>query len=191
MVRKWDFGSAGHLRGHKATLFEGGVRSSLVVWAPGFMEDSVEGTRNKSSIFSALDLVPTLLSIAGVEAEADFDGENLQDTLLGVSQASRSEPLFFRRPPDREEFRHYIELPDLAVRDGQWKLYCDYDGASPELYDLEKDPSETKNVVSEHSEIAGRLTHAVLRWNASMPKDRGEALGQKLREARKRKANSN
>lgn len=181
------FGSAGHLRGHKATLFEGGVRSSLVVWAPGFMEDSVEGSRNTASIFSAIDLVPSLLSIAGVDAETDFDGENLRDTLLGASQASRSQPLFFRRPPDREDFRHYTELPDLAVRDGQWKLYCDYDGASPELYDLANDPSETTNVIAQHSKIAGQLTHAVLRWNASMPKDRGEELGRKVRAARARK----
>ncbi|MDA7641178.1 sulfatase-like hydrolase/transferase, partial [Opitutaceae bacterium] len=47
------FGSAGHLRGHKATLFEGGIRSSLIVWAPGRMDKKVQGTRNSSSIFSA------------------------------------------------------------------------------------------------------------------------------------------
>ena len=180
------FGSAGHLKGHKATLFEGGIRSSLVAWAPGLMADSAEGTRNTSSIFSAMDLVPSLLTIAGAESDAAFDGENLAGTLMGVSEDSRSQPLFFRRPPDREDFRHYIELPDLAVRDGQWKLYCDYDGASPELYNLENDPSETVNVVSENAEVAGRLTHAVLRWNSSMPKDRGEELGQKARESRKK-----
>ncbi|QXD25641.1 sulfatase-like hydrolase/transferase [Opitutia bacterium ISCC 51] len=179
------FGSAGHLRGHKATLFEGGIRSSLIVWAPGFMESAVHGTRNDSSVFSAMDLVPSLLSIAGVSAEADFDGENLKETLLGNSDASRSQPLFFRRPPDREDFRHYTELPDLAVREGKWKLFCDYDGGSPELYNLQEDPSETSNVISENSEVAGRLTHAVLRWNASMPKDKGESLGQWARKSRK------
>jgi len=131
------YGSAGHLRGHKATLFEGGIRSSLVVWAPSRMKESSLGTRNTSSIFSAIDLVPSLLSIAGVSSRAVFDGENLEDTLLGRSTGSRSQPLFFRRPPDREDFRHYIELPDLAVRDGKWKLFCDYDGSSPELYNLE------------------------------------------------------
>lgn len=179
------FGSAGHLKGHKATLFEGGIRSSLIAWAPGLMDDSVEGMRNKTSIFSAMDLVPSLLSIAGVEADVEFDGENLEGTLLGSSKDSRSQPLFFRRPPDREDFRHYTELPDLAVRDGKWKLYCDYDGSSAELYDLESDPSETTDVVAQNSEVAGLLIHSVLRWNSSMPKDRGEELGQKARETRK------
>ena len=180
------FGSAGHLKGHKATLYEGGIRSSLIAWAPGLMEDSVQGSRNKASIFSAMDLVPSMLSIAGVQSDARFDGESLERTLLGASEESRSQPLFFRRPPDREDFRHYTELPDLAVRDGPWKLYCDYDGASPQLYHLEKDPSETRNVVSENTEVAGRLTHALLRWNASMPKDRGEILGDRARVARKK-----
>ena len=78
-------------------------------------------------------------------------------------------------------------MPDLAIREGKWKLFCDYDGASPELYNLEEDPSESTNVVSQYAEIAGQLTHKVLRWNASMPKDRGEELGQKLREARAKK----
>ena len=70
------------------------------------------------------------------------------------------------------------------MRDGKWKLYCDYDGASPELYDLEADPSETTNVIGQHAQVAGQLTHDLLRWNASMPKDNGEALGQKARATR-------
>jgi len=73
------------------------------------------------------------------------------------------------------------------VRDGKWKLFCDYDGSSPELYNLESDPSETNNVVSENSKIAGQLTAAVLRWNASMPTDSGAELGRILRQARQSK----
>lgn len=176
------FGSAGHLRGHKATLFEGGIRSSLIVWSPGQINKSSMGKRNTDSVFSAIDLAPSLLSIAGVSSDAAFDGENLKDTIIGQSTASRSRPLFFRRPPDREDFRHYKGLPDLAVRDGNWKLLCDYAGTNPELYDLSKDPSETTNVVSENSLIAGKLTHAVLSWNASMPQDNGLKLGRMTRE---------
>lgn len=176
------FGSAGHLRGHKATLFEGGIRSSLIVWSPSRLNNSSKGKRNTDSIFSAIDLAPSLLSIAGVSSDVVFDGENLKDTLLGNSTTSRSQPLFFRRPPDREDFRHYKGLPDLAVRDGNWKLFCDYEGTNPELYDLSNDPSETTNVVSENTLIAGKLTQAVLSWNASMPQDNGRELGQKTRE---------
>lgn len=171
------FGSAGHLRGHKATLFEGGIRSSLIVWSPGLTKTAAKGSRNKDSIFSAIDLVPSLLSIAGVSSEADFDGEDLKDTLLGKSNDSRAKPLFFRRPPDRENFRHYTSLPDLAVRHGKWKLFCDYDGGHPELYNLEDDPSETKNVASKNSETVDLLKRQLLAWNSSMLQDNGPELG--------------
>ncbi len=177
------FGSAGPLRGHKATLFEGGIRSSLIAWAPGLMKDASKGSRNTKSIFSAMDLVPSLLSIASIDSDAAFDGENLADTLLGRSNNSRSAPLFFRRPPDRENFRHYVGLPDLAVRDGKWKLFCDYDGANPELYDLGSDPSETENQASSRKSIVNRLTKKVLDWHASMPADNGPELGRIARAA--------
>lgn len=172
------FGSAGPLKGHKATLFEGGVRSSLVVWAPGLMAKEAQGTRNKSSVFSAIDLVPSLLAISGVEvpAETDFDGENLESTLLGEAETSRDAPLFFRRPPDRANFRHYKGLPDLAIRNGSWKLYCDYDGANPELYDLSTDLKEERNVAPQNPEVVSELTESLLAWHALMPADRGPEL---------------
>ncbi len=179
------FGSAGHLRGHKATLFEGGIRSSLIVWAPSQMEKKVQGSRNTTSVFSAIDLVPSLLSIAGIESKVAFDGENLEATILGRSNASRSEPLYFRRPPDREDFRHYKGLPDLAVRDGKWKLFCDYDGGNPILYDLSKDPAETTDVASKNKAVTNRLKSKLLKWNASMPADNGPELGRLARAANK------
>ena len=57
---------------------------------------------NRSSVFSAIDLVPTLLKITGTKYPQDieFDGECLPDVLLGKSSESRKLPLFFRRPPD-------------------------------------------------------------------------------------------
>ena len=41
----------------------------------------------------------------------------------------RKEPIFFRRPPDRDSFFGVKNLPDLAVRSGKWKLLCEYDGS--------------------------------------------------------------
>lgn len=174
-----DFGSAGPLRGHKATLYEGGVRSSLVVWAPGLMKKSAHGTRNTSSIFSAIDLAPSLRQLAGAKLPAGSlqDGEDLLDTILGRGQSGRQAPLFFRRPPDREQFRHYDNLPDLAVRSAQWKLYCDYDGGHPELYDLAADPSETRNVASAHPETVRKLSGQLLAWHQEMPADKGPEIG--------------
>ena len=53
---------------------------------------------------------------------------------------SRKNPIFFRRPPDRDSFFGVKNLPDLAVRSGKWKLLCEYDGSNAELYDLSTDP---------------------------------------------------
>ncbi|WP_366918990.1 sulfatase-like hydrolase/transferase [uncultured Gimesia sp.] len=169
-------GSAGPFTGLKATLFEGGIRSPLIAWGPGLIADSLQGTINKSSVFSAIDLVPSLLHLCGVSApkDAHFDGENIADTLVGKSKDSRSAPLFFRRPPDRKNFRSYKNLPDLAVREGKWKLLCDYDGKRPRLHNLETDPTESKNLTDQQLELTKRLIAAILQWNATMPADAGD-----------------
>jgi arylsulfatase A-like enzyme len=98
----------------------------------------VQGTINKKSIFSAIDLVPTLLEITGTKApnNANFDGESLPDVLLGKSNLSRKQDLLFRRPPDRDSFYGVKDLPDLAIRSGKWKLLCEYDGSDALLYTI-------------------------------------------------------
>ena len=168
-------GSAGPFRGAKTMLYEGGVRSSLVVWGPRLVDPDCNGVVNRKSVFAAIDLVPTLLAVAGVAAPEDveFDGEALAEVLLGKSEASRSQPLFFRRPPDREAFYGEEDLPDLSVRDGRWKLLCEYDGSKPQLYDLAADREETNNVAADHPDLVKRLTAAVIAWHKSMPPDNG------------------
>lgn len=168
-------GSAGAFRGSKGMLFEGGVRSPLVVWGPGFTAAGKAGFVSRRPHLSAIDLAPTLLAFAGVRTAATvtFDGVPLVDTLLGRSEAGRERPLFFRRPPDRAAFAGIKDLPDLAVRDGRWKLLCTYEGGRPQLYDLEVDPSETNNVAAGHPDEVARLTAAVVTWHRSLPPDRG------------------
>jgi uncharacterized sulfatase len=137
------------------------------------------GKLNESSVFSAMDLLPSLLSIAKVPLPSDLrlDGENLSAVLLGQSDESRKSPLFWRRPPDRKMAYGAGPLPDLSVRDGQWKLMCEYDGSKAELYDLMKDVGEKQNLAADQPEIVERLTKAVIAWHQSMPPDNGPALG--------------
>lgn len=71
------------------------------------------------------------------------------------------------------------KMPALAVREGQWELLCDFDGASPELYNLEDDPGEVTNLVDTHSEISEKLTNEVLRWSDSMQLDSPDAIKSK------------
>jgi len=158
-------GRAGKLKGYKTHLYEGGIRSPLVVWGPGLMEAKAKGTRNETSVLAAMDVAPSLLAIAGVEpGGVEYDGENVADVLRGRSQGSRGSPIYFSRPPDRKSFYGLENLPDLAVREGRWKLLCDYDGGRAELYDLVADPGETRNVAAGHAEKTAELTEAVRRW---------------------------
>ena len=170
-------GSAGPFRGAKGTLYEGGVRSPLIVWGPGLVDTSKAGSRNETSVISALDMPPSLLALTGVKPAADlaFDGEDVLDALLGKSDRSRQKPIVWRRPPDRKKMGGPAArpLPDLAIRDGDWKLLCNYDGSNPELYNLANDRSEKTNVADRNPEVVARLTSAVTTWHKSLPLDNG------------------
>lgn len=161
-----DGGSAGIFRGGKQTIYEGGVRSPLIVWAPGFMPDSKKGTWNQESILSALDIAPSLLALAGVPVPEGvmFDGENLSDTFAGRSEESRKGPLFFRLAPDGMK-----NNPQLAIRENQWKLLCRFGGSQPELYDLAADPGEKNNLAGKYPERVNDLTKRLISWNRSLP----------------------
>jgi uncharacterized sulfatase len=174
-------GSAGPFRGFKTHLYEGGVRSSLIAWGPGLV--AKQNHVNRTSVFSAIDLVPTLLDITGAPHPkgAKYDGESLPETLLGKSAASRKAPIYFRRPPDRDSFYGDEDLPDLAVRDGKWKFLCEYDGTEPELFDMEKDRGETKNVAAKHPELVANFTRACIAWHKSLPPDNGPQLAGNFR----------
>ncbi len=168
-------GSAGPFRGGKTMLYEGGVRSPLVVWGPAWIERQAAGSVNDQSFLAAIDLAPTLMEFAEVAPPqgAALDGQALLDVLLGRSERSREGPLFFRRPPDRPTSPVEGDLPDLAVRDGRWKLLCEYDGSRPQLYDLASDRQETRNLAADQPEIVTRLTESALAWHRSMPPDAG------------------
>ena len=109
-----------------------------MVWGPGLIDKDAVGSVNATSYFAAIDLVPSLIEVAGVTKPdgVEFDGHPMSEVLLGRSKSSRPEPLFFRRPPDRPTNAAGNDLPDLAVRDGKWKLLCNYDGSQVQLYDL-------------------------------------------------------
>ena len=164
-------GRAGPFKGCKTNLYEGGVRSPLVVWGPGLIAKEAAGSRNKTSVFAAMDLAPSLIKLAGAEKPegVTYDGEQLLGTLLGNSRKSRQEPIFFSRPPDRKNFYGYRNLPDLAARSDNWKLLCDYDGGRPELYDLNDDPGEEHNLAERRPRIVAELTAQVIAWWRAMP----------------------
>ena len=168
-------GSSDPLRGAKTWLYEGGIRSPLIVWGPGLVAEQACGTTNEQSVLCALDINRSLHAICRVAPPQDveLDGEDLSATLLGHEANSRQRPIFWRRPPDRPGTPSR-DNPDLAVRDGRWKYLVNYDAKNRQLFDLDQDPSESSNVVDEHSDVAQRLHRRLMDWNEQMPKDAGD-----------------
>lgn len=176
-------GSAGPFRGNKTQLFEGGIRSPLIVWAPGLMPKAKVGMKNDASVLAGIDLAPSLATIAGTAAPAGvaLDGQDVSATLLGRAESVRTTPLFWSRPPDRKTWAPALPqpAPDLAIREGTWKLLCEYDGSQPHLYDVRQDPSESQDRAQQEPTVVARLTAAVLAWHRAMPADQGAELGRK------------
>jgi len=164
-------GSAGPFRGAKAMLYEGGVREPFIAWGPGLLPSEKAGGINTTSVFSSVDLVPSLLAIAGAETPVGtkFDGVDMGQTLVGSDTAGRREPLLWKRPPDRPG-PPGEKWPDLAVRDDRWKLYVEEDNTGARLYDLLADPGEIQDLAAQQPEVVEAMREMALEWNASLPR---------------------
>jgi uncharacterized sulfatase len=174
-------GSSQPLRGSKGMLYEGGVRSPLIVWGDGFIASEQKGTKNQTAVFQSIDLVPSLLKITETNkdrqvAKTIFDGEDFSEVLLGRKiDQTRQKPIFWRRPPDHPGPKQN-PLPDLALRKDGWKFLMQFDGSRPQLYDLEKDVMETTNLAESQPEVVEELSRILRNWNNTLPKDAGEKL---------------
>ena len=172
-------GTSDPLRGAKTWLYEGGIRSPLIVWGPGFLVDGAAGQTNDSAVFSAVDVNRSLYALTGTPLPEGhtLDGENVLAAMLGKSKVGRRSPIFFRRPPDRpgnDPKWGGGDNPDLAVRDGDWKFLVNYDGSDAQLYNLRADMGEAENLAGRHPKVAARLRKALFAWNATLPEDAGD-----------------
>jgi arylsulfatase A-like enzyme len=152
------------LRAGKGWLYEGGIRVPTIVRWPGVTSP---GSSCATPIISN-DYFPTLLEIVNQRLEPDraVDGVSVVPLLRGESLQER--PLFWHYP----HYGNQGGMPGGAVRDGRWKLIEWYEGFT-ELYDLEADPSESKNVAQEHTDIVAELRQRLSQWRrevgAKMP----------------------
>ncbi|QDU89708.1 Arylsulfatase [Pirellulimonas nuda] len=160
----YSVGTTGGLRGRKRSLFEGGVRTPLLVRWPGH---APAGTTNDTTVLTAVDLLPTLCAAAGAELPAGYqgDGENLLAALRGEAP-TRSRPVFWQWRGNQTEPDWW---PRLAVRDGDWKLVLTDDAQRVELHRLSDDRAEATDVAAQHPEIVERLTKLALDWKATLP----------------------
>jgi arylsulfatase A-like enzyme len=161
------------LRGSKLSLYEGGIRLPFLARWPGRVPaGKVDGT----TVLAAVDLFPTFGALAGAELPKDMqpDGEDRSAALLGKPAAARARPLFWEYGRNEQFFRYpgnkADRSPNVAIRDGGWKLLVNADGTGVELYDLATDPKEAKNLAAERPAVANRLKGAALAWRKSLPK---------------------
>jgi arylsulfatase A-like enzyme len=157
------------LRGAKLSLYEGGIREPLIAWWPGKVP---AGKVNETTVFSSLDFFPTFLDLAGVKVPASGDGENMTKALFGEDQF-RSQALFWEYGRNTNSFAFPGDprnrSPNVAMREGDWKLLVKADGTGAELYDLENDSVEEKNLAEAQPERTRRMSEAALRWRRTMP----------------------
>jgi len=159
------------LRGCKLSLYEGGVRLPCIAFWPGHIP---AGRTDETTVLAAIDFAPTLAALIGARFPegVTIDGEDRSKAFLGMPLKTRLRPLFweygrndkfFAYPPAKDR------SPNLAMRDGDWKLLMNNDGTRPELYDLGSDPKETKNLVASQRERALRLQAALMAWRKALP----------------------
>jgi arylsulfatase A-like enzyme len=159
----------GGLRGSKMSLYEGGVRVPCIAWQPGTIP---AGKTDDLNVLSSLDWFPTFLAWSGSKATPkNPDGQDVSAALTG-GRIERQAPLFWeygRNPTSFNYPQGNNRSPNLAIREGQWKLLLQDDGTGAELYDLNADPRETKNLSADQPELTQRLSEKLLTWRKAQP----------------------
>lgn len=164
-----DNGGAGHapyfayntgnnrpLRGDKGQVLEGGIRVPfLISWPKRFGKD-----RQFAEPVSAIDILPTVCDLAGISVKENIEGVNLSPHMLGQMDSAPHEYLCWRFGPQR------------AIRQGKWKLvdWRDFDTQSQsgwELYDLEADVGESRNLADVEPKLVKELADKWNHWNES------------------------
>src|SRR5262245_43901661 len=146
------------LRGGKGQArYEGGVRVACIMHWPG----KIAADSTSSDIAAGFDLFTTFAKVAGAEPPRDriIDGKDLTPILFGDKEAKASppRPLYF-----------YEGYNLVAVREGKWKLVLPGGGPKAkkgpkerELFDLDVDLSQTKNVAAAHAQVVEQLLRVV------------------------------
>lgn len=152
-------GSAAPLRGWKMSTWDGGSKVPFIARWP----EKIAAGRVSDEILSTMDLLPSFAHLAGAELPADrtIDGHDATGFLLGKSETS-----------PRDDYFYYSGCLLTGVRHDQWKLVLPRPGNPPgtgwwgrmieevkelELYDLDADPGETKNVADQNPDVVTKL----------------------------------
>jgi arylsulfatase A-like enzyme len=166
--RNAGVGNTGVLRARKRSTYEGGVRTLGLIRWPGRIN---AGRVDNDNVVAAIDLMPTLCAITGVELpdKDKMDGEDVSDILFGATRP-RTKPLywewFFGVTGGAEGG---YQPPMLTIRDGEWKLFVSHRGTDAQLFNIPSDPSEERDVAAQNPDIVRSLKGKALDWVATLP----------------------
>jgi arylsulfatase A-like enzyme len=184
-------GTAGPLREGKGTTFEGGVRVPCLMRWP---EKIPAGTECREPLMT-IDLLPTFAKLIDAESpKRPIDGKNVWPLIANEPGA---------KSPHEAYFMYYETNQLQAVLSGRWKLYLPHkfrtlagklggSGGKPgpyeqrdigtELYDLEADLGETKNVADQHADVVERLLALAEAARDDMGDSLTKRIGKNVRE---------
>lgn len=132
----------------KRTAYEESIRVPMLARCP----ELFQGGRKVNEVVANLDIMPTVLDAAGVRAPQSLDGRSFLPLLQGRSTGWRDSLLY-----EYYWERNYPQTPTThALRTDRYK-YIRYHGIwdSDELYDIQKDPGESNNLIydKEHAKV--------------------------------------
>ncbi len=153
LIKKEDGGSALPLRDGKGTTYEGGMREPCLMRWPG----KIPAGTVCGELCGTIDMLPTIARLAGGKVPTDrvIDGQDIWPLISGERGAKTPHEAYF----------YYRGKQLRAVRCGKWKFRKD---PAPELFDLEADISESKNLVKEYPDIARELEEKMNDFHASL-----------------------
>ncbi len=143
------------LRGHKGSVWEGGMRVPTIARWPG----KITAGSSTDAVTTMMDVLPTLVGLAGGSVPGDrrIDGGDLLPLLTGSPEAKSP----------HESFCYYRGLKLQAVRRGPWKLILEY----RELYNLEQDIGESTDVAADNAQVVAQLVEIAEQMRADLGLD--------------------
>lgn len=143
------------IRGGKAYLTENGINAPFIVLCPGRQKGE-----ESDALVDFTDIYPTLLDLAGLDIKPDdqIEGYSFAAVLRGEEAGNSRDwilsmgghPAMIGRDG---RIQNYFSFRDRVLRDGRYKVYVDTLKQIHRIYDMEKDPYETKNMVEDLSLI--------------------------------------
>ena len=155
--KNWSYASNTPFKAYKDYMYEGGINTPFIAWYPG----KVKANTIKQGVGHIIDIAPTIYDLAGAKYPENYNGVKSND-LPGKSLV----PLLTGNDKvvDREEGLFWERAGNRAARKGKWKLVSTWPSYTWELYDLENDPTETKNVARQNHEVVSQLSQAYFNW---------------------------